>query len=286
MPPFSWVPSRPRPAKDRGDGTGGAVPGDEDGQQIGETAMSGVLVITGAGRGIGAAVARLGAARGYAVCVNYRERRTEAEHVADEIVRDGGKAIVARADVSVEAEVERMFVAVDEALGPVTALVNNVGILGGERRVDAAEETWLSHLFAVNVTSHFLCAREAIRRMSPRHGGKGGAIVNVSSMAAKLGGFNGRVAYAASKGAIEAFTIGLAREVAEENIRVNAVRPGPTRTAMHDPFGGERFLVAVTEKVPMRRVASPEEIAAAILWLLSEEAGFTTAAILDVGGGQ
>jgi NAD(P)-dependent dehydrogenase (short-subunit alcohol dehydrogenase family) len=248
--------------------------------------MAGALVVTGSSRGIGAAVARLGGDRGYGVCVNYRERADRAVEVVETIRARGGSAIAVRADVSVDADVRQLFAAVDEQLGPITALVNNASIIGGECRVDETEVEALAEVFAVNVFSSFLCAREAVRRMSPRYGGKGGAIVNVSSGAAKLGGFNGRVRYAASKGAVESFTIGLAREVATENIRVNCVRSGPADTEIHDPYGGPAFLEQIKTKVPMQRIADPDEIARAILWLLSDEATFTTATILDVSGGQ
>lgn len=248
--------------------------------------MGGVLIVTGSSRGIGAAIARRGAAHGYAVCVNYLARRDRADAIVGAIVEAGGRAVAIQADVGRDADVRRLFAEVDQTLGPVTALVNNVGIIGGERRVEDADPTHLAHLFAVNVIGGFLCAREAIRRMSPRYGGRGGAIVNVSSMAAKLGGFAGRVHYAASKGAVDVLTMGLAREVAGESIRVNAVRPGPTATEIHDAFGGPEFLNRVAGMLPMRRVAGPEEIAAAVLWLLSDEASFTTGATLDVAGGQ
>ncbi|MBI4184977.1 MAG: SDR family oxidoreductase [Proteobacteria bacterium] len=249
--------------------------------------MAGVLVVTGGGRGIGAAVCRMAAARGgYAVCVNYRERAADAEAVAGAIREAGGRAIAVRADVAREDEVVRLFATVDSELGPLTALVNNVGVIGGQCRVDEVEGRALAELFAINVFSCFYCAREAVRRMSTRHGGKGGAIVNVSSAAAKLGGFNGRVRYATTKGAVETFTMGLAREVAEEGIRVNAVRPGPTATAMHDPYGGAGFLEAIKAKLPLRRVGRPEEIANAVLWLLSDDSSFATATVIEVSGGQ
>jgi NAD(P)-dependent dehydrogenase (short-subunit alcohol dehydrogenase family) len=245
-----------------------------------------VLIVTGGSRGIGAATARLGAQRGYAVCVNYVSNRKAADGVVADIERGGGKAIAVAADVSSESDVVRMFETVDESLGRVTALVNNAGTLEKQMRLEQMDAARLARMFAVNVTGCFLCAREAVKRMSTRHGGKGGAIVNVSSGAAKLGSPGEYVDYAACKGAVETMTIGLAREVAEEGIRVNAVRPGHIYTEIH-ALGGEPGRVdRVKASVPMKRGGEPEEPARAILWLLSEEASFSTGTFLDVTGGR
>jgi NAD(P)-dependent dehydrogenase (short-subunit alcohol dehydrogenase family) len=248
--------------------------------------MDKVLIVTGGSRGIGAATARLGAQRGYAVCVNYVTNRKAADDVVADIERDGGKAIAVAADVSSEPDVVRMFETVDKSLGRVTALVNNAGTLEKQMRLEQMDAARLARMFAVNVTGCFLCAREAVRRMSTRHGGKGGAIVNVSSGAARLGSPGEYVDYAACKGAIETMTIGLAREVADEGIRVNAVRPGHIYTEIH-ALGGEPGRVdRVKASVPMKRGGQPEEPARAILWLLSDEASFSTGTFIDVTGGR
>jgi len=248
--------------------------------------MSKVILITGGSRGIGAATARLAAERGYAVAVNYRRDRAAAEAVVEAVERAGGRAVAVAADVAVEDEVVRMFAAVDAELGPLTALVNNAGILETQMRVEAMDAARLQRVFAVNVTGSFLCAREAVRRMSNRHGGRGGAIVNVSSGASRLGSPGEYVDYAASKGAIDTLTIGLAREVAEEGIRVNAVRPGFIYTGIHASGGDPGRVDRVKDLVPMKRGGQPAEVAAAILWLLSEEASFTTGTFIDVTGGK
>jgi NAD(P)-dependent dehydrogenase (short-subunit alcohol dehydrogenase family) len=246
----------------------------------------GVLVVTGASRGIGAATARLASTRGYDVCVNYHSDRGAAETVVSEIIANGRRAIAVQADVAVEADVVRLFETCDRELGRVTALVNNAGILDLQSRVEAMTAARIERVFAVNVTGSLVCAREAIRRMSTRHGGKGGAIVNISSGAARWGSPGEYVDYAASKGAVDSMTFGLARELAEEGIRVNAVRPGFTYTDIH-ALGGEPGRVdRVKSQVPMQRGAQPEEVARAILWLLSDEASYSTGAILDVTGGK
>ena len=241
------------------------------------------MIVTGGGRGIGAATARLAAKAGYAVCVNYLRDRSSAEKMVSEI---GGKSIAVAADVAAEADVVRLFDTVDRKLGRVTALVNNAGIVDRASRVESISAARLARMFAINVIGSFLCAREAVKRMSTRHGGAGGAIVNVSSIAAKLGGPGEYVDYAASKGAIDTFTIGLAKEVGAEGIRVNAVRPGIIRTEIHAASGDPARLERIGATAPLGRPGEPEEVARAILWLLSDAASYVTGAILDVSGGR
>lgn len=248
--------------------------------------MKKVIVITGASRGIGAATARLAAARGYAVCVNYLKNRAAANAVVDDIELAGGQAIAVAADVASETEVVKLFKTVDQQLGTVTALVNNVGILETQMRVEDMDAARLNRIFAANITSCFLCAREAVRRMSSRHGGSGGAIVNVSSAASRLGAAGEYVDYAASKGAIDTLTIGLSREVATEGIRVNAVRPGFIYTDIHASGGEPGRVDRVKDSVPMKRGGRPEEVAHAILWLLSDEASYATGTFIDLAGGR
>lgn len=245
-----------------------------------------VLLITGASRGIGAATARLAGKRGYAVCVNYSRNHDAAESVVSDIEASGGRAIAVQADISIEADVIELFAACDEKLGKVDALVNNAGVLETQKRVENIDAKRLQRIFATNVTGTFLCAREAIRRMSTKNGGRGGAIVNVSSVAARLGAAGEYVDYAASKGAIDTFTIGLANEVALENIRVNAVRPGYIYTEMHSSGGEPNRVERVKEFVAMKRGGEALEVANAILWLLSDEASYTTGSIVDVTGGR
>ena len=248
--------------------------------------MRKIILITGASRGIGAATARLAAERGYAVCVNYLTNHSAAERVVQEIAGSAGTAMAVKADVSLEEDVLRLFKAIDEKLGPLTALVNNVGIVARQTRVENMDASRVNRVFAVNVTASILCAREAIRRMSTKYGGQGGAIVNVSSVAAKLGSPDEYVDYAAAKAAIDTFTIGLAKEVATEGIRVNAVRPGVVYTDIHASGGEPNRVERVKEHVPMKRGGQPDEIARTILWLLSDEASYSTGAILDVSGGR
>ncbi len=248
--------------------------------------MKKIMIVTGGSRGIGAATARLAAQRGYAVCINYLHNRSAANSVVQVIVSAGGTAIAVPADVSLEPDVLRLFKAVDDSLGPVTALVNNVGIVEQQTRVENMHAARLNRVFAVNVTGSFLCAREAIRRMSTKYGGNGGAIVNVSSVAARLGSPDEYVDYAAAKAAVDTFTIGLAKEVATEGIRVNAVRPGVVYTDIHASGGEPNRVERVKQHVPMKRGGQTDEIARAILWLLSDEASYSTGAILDVSGGR
>lgn len=248
--------------------------------------MKKVVLITGASRGIGAATARLAAARGYAICVNYLKSRAAADALVQELEAGGAEAIAVAADVSVEAEVARLFETVERRLGRLTALVNNAGMLETQMRVDEMDAARLNRVFAANVTSCFLCAREAVRRMSRKHGGSGGAIVNVSSAAARLGAPGEYVDYAAAKGAVDTFTLGLAREVADEGIRVNAVRPGIIYTDIHASGGEPGRVDRIKDSVPMKRGGQPEEVAAAILWLLSDEASYATGAFIDLAGGR
>jgi NAD(P)-dependent dehydrogenase (short-subunit alcohol dehydrogenase family) len=245
-----------------------------------------VMIVTGGSRGIGAATARLAATRGYAVCVNYQDRHDAAEQVVQEITNNRGRAVAIQADIGSESGVLSLFEEVDRRMGTLCALVNNAATLERQMRLDAMEASRLERIFAVNVLGSMLCAREAVKRMSARHNGQGGAIVNVSSGAARYGSAGEYVDYAASKGAIETFTIGLAREVAMENIRVNAVRPGHIYTDLHAKGGEPQRVDRVKAQIPMQRGGKPEEVASAILWLLSEEASYVTGTILDVAGGR
>jgi NAD(P)-dependent dehydrogenase (short-subunit alcohol dehydrogenase family) len=244
------------------------------------------MIVTGGGRGIGAATARLASQRGYAVCVNYLRDRGSAERLAAELSEGGGRALAIAADVGRERDVQRLFDAAQAELGPLTVLVNNAGILERQARLDEMEAARLERVFATNVIGAFLCAREAVRRMSTRHGGRGGAIVNVSSIAARLGAPDEYIDYAASKGAIDTLTVGLAREVAREGIRVNAVRPGVIRTQIHASGGEPGRVERVKGAVPMQRGGEPEEVARAILWLASQEASYCTGTFVDVSGGR
>ena len=247
--------------------------------------VSKVLIVTGASRGIGAATARVAGARGFAVCVNYKSNRAAADAVVQGVESAGARAIAVQADVAREADVVRLFETCDASLGRVTALVNNAGILERQARVESMDAARLDRIFATNVTGSFLCAREAVRRMSTKHGGDGGAIVNLSSGAARLGSPGEYVDYAASKGAIDTFTIGLAKEVAAEGIRVNAVRAGFIYTEIHASGGEPNRVDRAKQFAPMKRGGQPEEVAEAILWLLSDAASFTTGSFIDVTGG-
>jgi NAD(P)-dependent dehydrogenase (short-subunit alcohol dehydrogenase family) len=242
-------------------------------------------LITGASRGIGAATARLAAAHGYFVVVNFLGNTGRADEVVDAILRDGGTAHAIQADISSEREVERLFSEAHDRFGRLDALVNNAGITAPRTRVENIDAERIARLFATNVTGTLLCAREAIRRMSTANGGNGGVIVNVSSRAAVLGGPNEYVDYAASKGAIDTFTVGLAKEVALVGIRVNAVRPGLVHTEIHATTGEPGRVDRLAPIVPLARGGQPEEIASAILWLMSDEASYSTGTILDVSGG-
>ena len=248
--------------------------------------MSGVVIVTGGSRGIGAATAMLAAERGWAVCVNFHRDAAAAKGVVGRIAAGGGRAIAVQGDVAREADVVRMFDAARDGLGAVTGLVNNAGILEHHMRLDEMEVGRFERVFATNILGAFLCAREAVRRMSTRHGGQGGAIVNVSSMASRLGSPDEYIDYAASKGAVDTMTIGLAREVAQERIRVNAVRPGVIYTEIHASGGEPGRVERVKAAVPMQRGGEPGEVARAILWLLSEEASYSTGTFIDVSGGR
>ncbi len=247
---------------------------------------SGTLIVTGASRGIGAAIARLAGARGYALAVNFSTGESEAKKLAGDIVAKGGHALAIRADISREDQILELFQTAERELGPIKGLVNNAGITGGFARVEDVTAAAIEKTFAVNVTGAILCAREAVRRMSTRHGGSGGAIVNISSLAAQTGAAGEWVHYAASKGAIESFTIGLAREVATEGIRVNAVSPGLAETDLHAANGEPGRLQRLMPTIPMRRAGLPDEIAEGVLWLLSPAASYATGAILRIGGGR
>jgi len=245
-----------------------------------------VILITGASRGIGAATARLAAERGYAVCVNYLRSQSAAEALVSEITHAGRRAIAVQADVAIEADVVRLFETVDRELGPLRALVNNAGILEQQTRVDRIDAARIARVFATNVTGAFVCAREAVRRMSTARGGAGGAIVNVSSRAAQLGAPGEYVDYAASKAALDALTIGLAREVAGEGIRVNGVRAGIIYTDIHASGGEPGRVDRLGPALPMQRGGDAIEVARAILWLLSDEASYSTGTFIDVSGGR
>ncbi len=248
--------------------------------------MHPVVLITGGSRGIGAATALLAAQHGFRVAVNYHHNAEAAEGVASAIHRSGGMAMAVQADVADESQVAAMFELVDAQLGTLSALVNNAGIVDRGARVDTMDTQRLRRMFDTNVLGSFFCARQAIHRMSTRYGGMGGTIVNVSSVAARLGGSGQYVDYAASKGAIDTFTVGLARELATEGIRVNAVRPGIIETDIHASGGEPERARTMAPQVPMQRAGSAVEVAQAILWLLGDNASYTTGSVLDVAGGR
>ncbi len=248
--------------------------------------MTGTLLITGGASGIGAETARRAAKRGYKVAINYRSRDAQAMGVAADIAAKDGEAMALPGDVASEADVVRLFEETERVFGPVTHLVNSAGTNGRSGRVDEYDAAVITKLFAVNVTGLMLCCREATKRMSTKHGGKGGVIVNVSSLAATLGGRPGSSAYAASKGAVDAFTKAFAREVAAEGIRVNSIRPGMVLTEMTEGrLKDQIFRSRIESTIPMRRVGQAHEIAEAVLWLLSDESSFITGAMLDAAGG-
>jgi NAD(P)-dependent dehydrogenase (short-subunit alcohol dehydrogenase family) len=245
-----------------------------------------VAIVTGGSRGIGAAIARMLGRNGYYVAVNFAVNEGAAHGLVDDLMAAGAKAVAIQGDVAKESDILRLFETAEGALGPIRALVNNAGITGGFSRVDAIDATALSQVLSANIAGTILCAREAVRRMSTRHNGHGGAIVNISSLAARTGGAGEWVHYAASKGAVNTFTIGLAREVAGEGIRVNAVSPGLIDTDLHAANGAPDRPHRLSPTIPMRRPGTVAEVAGAVLWLLSEAASYVTGAILEVGGGR
>ncbi|HAF88893.1 MAG: SDR family oxidoreductase [Proteobacteria bacterium] len=248
--------------------------------------MDKVLIVTGGSRGIGAATARIAGRRGYAVCVNFLKNKVAAKQIVDKINADGGQAIAVGADISKEEEVLELFSTVDDRLGKISALVNNAGILESQMRIEDMDSKRLNRVFLTNITGSILCAREAVKRMSIKNGGNGGTIVNLSSAAARLGSPGEYIDYAASKGAIDTFTRGLAQEVAEEGIRVNAVRPGVIETDIHASGGEPGRVERIKDTIPLKRGGKPEEVARSIMWLLSSESSYTTGALLEVSGGR
>ncbi len=248
--------------------------------------MSGVLIITGASRGIGAATAKLAGARGWVVAVNYNASPDRAAEVVKAIEKSGGKAVAIKADVSTAEGAAHLFAETDKRLGPVIGLFNNAGIVHTYAPITGMTAAMLDDHWRINITSQFLCAAEAVKRMSTKSGGKGGSIVNMSSRAAVIGGPNGMLAYAASKGAIDTFTHGLSIEVAPQGIRVNAVRPGLIDTEIHDATGDKERLKKLVGVVPMGRVGSPEEVGETVLWLLSPAASYVTSSLVDISGAR
>jgi len=244
------------------------------------------VIVTGGARGIGAAVARLIGANGFPVVVNYLKNESAAEDVVGEIVLEGGRAGAMQGDVGRETDILRLFESAEKEFGVIGGLVNNAGVTGGFARVERVTADAIARVLAVNVAGLMLCSREAVRRMSTKLGGKGGSIVNISSLVARTGGAGEWVHYAASKGAVNSFTIGLAREVAEEGIRVNAVAPGLIETDLHADNGAPDRLERMMPTIPMKRAGTAEEVAQGVLWLLSEGASYVTGSILEVGGGR
>ncbi|MCH9672439.1 MAG: SDR family oxidoreductase [Gammaproteobacteria bacterium] len=248
--------------------------------------MTKVAIVTGASRGIGAATALLAAAKGYHVAVNYLHSEQAANDIVANIVDAGGRAIAIQGDTGAESDIVRMFETVDRELGPITSLVNNAGIAQTIMRLETMDEARLARTWAVNITGYFLCAREAIRRMSTANGGAGGTIVNVSSAAARLGGPGEWIDYAASKGAIDTMTLGLAKEVGAEGVRINAVRPGLIETDIHATAGAPERVERLVSGVPMQRSGTAHEVAESILWLMEPESSYVTGALVDIGGGR
>ncbi|MCX8503267.1 MAG: SDR family oxidoreductase [Beijerinckiaceae bacterium] len=247
---------------------------------------NGVMLVTGANRGIGRAIAEAGTKIGYTVAVHYAQHRDEAESLVQSLRSMGGKAISIQADMAVESDILRLFKEIDEQLGTITALVNNAGSIVEVKPIAEISAATVERTLRVNLAGPILCCREALKRMSTARGGKGGAIVNISSMAAVLGGLPNEVHYAASKGGVDSLTIGLAREVATEGVRINAVRPGVIDTPIHDWHGGNAFLEKFAPQLPMKRAGTPQEIAEAVIWLLSPAASYVTGSILNVSGGR
>ena len=248
--------------------------------------MNEVLIVTGGSRGIGAATAMIAGRSGYSVCVNFLKNKVAAKQIVEKINADGGQAIAVGADISKEEEVLELFSTVDDRLGKISALVNNAGILESQMRIEDMDSKRLNRVFLTNITGSILCAREAVKRMSIKNGGNGGTIVNLSSAAARLGSPGEYIDYAASKGAIDTFTRGLAQEVAEEGIRVNAVRPGVIETDIHASGGEPGRVERIKDTIPLKRGGKPEEVARAIMWLLSSESSYTTGSLLEVSGGR
>lgn len=248
--------------------------------------MEKILLVTGASTGIGAAIVQMAAASGYWVCINYRSNQQKAEALLESLSSYDVRAIAVKADISTQAGVAYLFEQVDTQLGTITHLVNNAGVIAPILAFEETSIERLQELFAINVFGSFLCAREAIKRMSSKNGGKGGAIVNISSVAAKLGSPNEFIDYAATKGAIDTFTIGLAKEVAPYGVRVNAVRPGLIQTDLHTYAGDPQRPEKLKNNIPMQRVGSADEVASTVLWLLGDSASYVTGAILDVSGGR
>ncbi len=249
-------------------------------------ANQGAAIVTGGSRGIGAEISKLLAANGYSVVVNYARDGAAAQSVVDHLAGLGSRSIAIQADVSCEGDVVRLFETAERELGPIRALVNNAAITGGFARVEDVSSVAIAEMLAVNVTGTILCSREAVRRMSTRRGGSGGAIVNISSIAARTGSAGEWVPYAASKAAVNTFTIGLAREVATEGIRVNAVAPGLVETGLHAANGEPGRIARLSPSIPMHRAGTPQEIAEGVMWLLSGAASYTTGSILEIGGGR
>jgi len=248
--------------------------------------MQKIVLVTGASRGIGFATAKLASKKGYSVCINYRQDKTAAEHLKQEIVEQGGSAFVIQADVSLESDVDQLFRTIKEEHGSLYGLINNAGVITPQSKLVDMSYERLQRVFNINVIGSFLCAQAAVKQMSTDFGGSGGAIINLSSAAARIGSPNEFIDYAASKGAIDTMTIGLAKEVAEQGIRVNAVRPGLIKTDLHADAGDIDRPEKLKQHIPMKRAGTAEEVANAIVWLLSDEASYVTGTLMDVTGGR